>query len=125
MIISLNRSIAVAALLFAIFFYVTPAFTQGVDAKLIYKTYCTQCHGLNGSGKGINTQSMSVQPRDHTDPKGMSAISDAQLKKAIAKGGLSVSKSVLMPPWGATFNNEELDSLVSYLRELCKCSERD
>jgi cytochrome c oxidase cbb3-type subunit 3 len=123
--ISFSRFIAGTALLSATIFFTTPVFAQGVDAKLIYRTYCTQCHGLGGGGKGVNTQSMSVQPRDHTDPKGMSAISDAQLKKAIAKGGLSVSKSVLMPPWGATLNDEELDALVSYLRDLCKCSEKN
>ncbi len=119
----INRSVAGALLFSAAFIFLTSLSAYGVDAKLIYRTYCTQCHGLDGSGKGVNTESMSVQPRDHTDPKGMSAISDAQLRKAIAKGGLSVSKSVLMPPWGATFNDEELDALVSYLRELCKCSE--
>ncbi len=123
--ISFKRLIAGAALLSAIFSFAGPLSAQDIDAKLIYHTYCTQCHGLDGSGKGINTASMSVQPRDHTDPKGMSAISDAQLKKAIAKGGLSVSKSVLMPPWGETLTDEELDSLVGYLRELCKCSEKN
>jgi cytochrome c oxidase cbb3-type subunit 3 len=123
--ISLSRAIMGGTLLVTLLFSVTSLSAQEIDARLIYHTYCTQCHGLDGSGKGVNTQSMSVQPRDHTDPKGMSAISDAQLKKAIAKGGLSVSKSVLMPPWGATLNDEELDALVSYLRELCKCSERN
>ena len=88
-----------------------------------YRTYCIQCHGASGSGGGVNTESMSVQPRDHTDAKGMSGLSDAKLKKAIAEGGLSVSKSVLMPPWRATFNDKELDALVKYLRKLCKCSE--
>jgi cytochrome c oxidase cbb3-type subunit 3 len=115
----------VVVLLPALIFLFAPQYGHAVDAKLIYGTYCSQCHGINGSGKGINTQSMSVQPRDHTDPKGMSAISDAQLKKAIAKGGLSVSKSVLMPPWRATLSDEELDALVTYLRELCKCSEKN
>ena len=120
-----NKFVVGAFLLSAALFVLSPISAYGVDAPLIYRTYCSQCHGLKGGGKGVNAESMNVQPRDHTDPKGMNAISDAQLRKAIAKGGLSVSKSVLMPPWRATFNDEELDALVKYLRDLCKCSEKN
>lgn len=94
---------------------------EGASARENYRTYCTQCHGTAGTGGGINTDSMSVQPRDHTDAKGMGALDDAGLKKAISEGGLSVAKSVLMPPWRSTLTEAEIDDLVSYLRELCKC----
>jgi cytochrome c oxidase cbb3-type subunit 3 len=86
-----------------------------------YKTYCVQCHGIQGNGKGINIRDMSVTPRDHTDVKSMSSRSDDELFKVIKEGGLSVSKSVLMPPWGATFTDEEIKDLVQHLRTLCKC----
>ena len=88
----------------------------------IYRTYCTQCHGSQGNGKGINTRDMSVQPRDHTDAKAMSARSDQDLTKVIKEGGLAINKSVLMPPWGSVFSDEEVADLVQYLRTLCKCS---
>ena len=89
----------------------------------IYKTYCTQCHGSQGNGKGINIRDMSVQPRDHTDAKAMSARSDQDLAKVIKEGGLAINKSVLMPPWGAVLSDEEVSDLVQYLRRtLCKCS---
>ncbi|MBE9528702.1 MAG: cytochrome c [Proteobacteria bacterium] len=100
----------------------TPGAATGATAKDNYRTYCAQCHGVNGAGGGVNTESMNVQPRDHTDAEGMSAISDAQLRKAISEGGLAVSKSVLMPPWRSTFSDKELDALVEHLRVLCKCS---
>ena len=87
-----------------------------------YKTYCTQCHGSQGNGGGINTRDMSVQPRDHTDAKAMSARSDQDLAKVIKEGGIAINKSVLMPPWGGVFSDEEIDDLVHYLRTLCKCS---
>lgn len=87
-----------------------------------YRTYCTQCHGSQGNGKGINIRDMSVQPRDHTDTKAMAARSDQDLTKVIKEGGLSINKSVLMPPWGDVFSDEEVADLVQYLRKLCKCS---
>jgi len=87
-----------------------------------YRTYCTQCHGLDGNGQGINKRDMSVQPRDHTDAKAMSGRSDETIFKVIKEGGPSIDKSVLMPPWGDTFSDEEIHELVAHLRKLCKCS---
>jgi cytochrome c oxidase cbb3-type subunit 3 len=86
-----------------------------------YKAYCMQCHGMEGSGKGLNIRDMAVQPRDHTDAKAMSGRSDEMLFKVIKEGGSSISKSVLMPPWAGTFSDEEIKDLVGYLRTLCKC----
>ena len=87
-----------------------------------YRTYCTQCHGSQGDGKGINIRDMSVQPRDHTDSKAMATRSDQDLAKVIKEGGLAINKSVLMPPWGGVLSDEEVADLVQYLRKLCKCS---
>ncbi len=90
-------------------------------AKDNYRTYCVQCHGLEGNGKGINVADMSTQPRDHTDAKEMSARTDQELFKVIRDGGQSISKSVLMPPWSSILTNEEVNDLVKYMHELCKC----
>ncbi len=86
-----------------------------------YQTYCVQCHGMQGNGKGINVADMSTQPRDHTDAKEMSARTDEELFKVIKEGGQSINKSVLMPPWGDTLSDEEIHGLVGYLHQLCKC----
>ncbi len=87
----------------------------------LYKTYCWQCHGMKGTGNGINVRDMSVQPRDHTDTKEMSSRTDDELFKAIKEGGQAISKSVLMPPWGGNLSDDEIHALVNYLRALCQC----
>jgi len=92
------------------------------SGEVLYKTYCSQCHGMRGNGMGVNVRDMSVQPRDHTDAVAMSSRSDADLHKAIKEGGQAINKSVLMPPWGQVLNDDEIDRLVKYLRVLCKCS---
>lgn len=89
----------------------------------IYKTYCWQCHGMSGNGMGVNIPDMSVQPRDHTDSKEMSARSDEEIFKAIKEGGRSIGKSLLMPAWGGVLSDEEIKGLVQYLRQLCKCKQ--
>ncbi len=101
----------------------SPAWAGDADkGEMIYEAYCTQCHGMDGSGGGINVADMSVQPRDHTDPGEMSARTDAELAKAIKHGGSAVDKSVLMPAWDKNLSDEQVDHLVAYLRRLC-CQE--
>jgi len=98
-----------------------PASSQAETASDNYKTYCFQCHGMQGNGMGADIQDMSVQPRDHTDAKSMGGRTDAELFKVIKEGGLAINKSALMPPWGDTFTDNEINDLVKYLRKLCKC----
>ncbi len=109
-----------------IFIYCTLPFFSVADAsaetaKDNYKTYCVQCHGLEGKGNGINVPDMSTQPRNHTDAKEMSARTDQELFKVIKEGGQAIKKSVLMPPWGSTLSDGEINDLVKYLHHLCKC----
>ncbi|HEX6997464.1 MAG TPA: cytochrome c [Gammaproteobacteria bacterium] len=89
------------------------------QGEALYKVYCTQCHGLEGNGRGVNTPDMAVQPRNHTDRGEMSARTDEDLFKAIQGGGKAVNKSVLMPAWGGNLDEAEIRDLVAYLRELC------
>lgn len=103
-------------------------FGEVIDAKERaednYRTYCWQCHGMAGDGRGINVRDMAVQPRDHTDAKRMRSLSDSDIFKAIKDGGEVVQKSALMPPWGDTLTDEEIRDLVQYLRSLCRCQYR-
>lgn len=99
-----------------------PAIASAADAEHgaeLYRTYCTQCHGSNGDGKGINTPHLSVQPRNHTDYDEMSARTDEDLIKAIKEGGQAVNKSILMPNWDGNLSDSEVLDLVAYLRKIC------
>lgn len=112
----------VAKYLFPLFLMPIAGQAMAVESgEELYKTYCWQCHGMTGTGNGINVRDMSVQPRNHTDAKEMSARSDEELFKAIKHGGQSINKSVLMPPWDGVLSDDEIHSLVRYLRELCQC----
>lgn len=95
------------------------AYAEANHGKQLYEVYCTQCHGVNADGKGMNASHMSVQPRDHTDEKEMSARTDEELFKVIKHGGKSINKSVLMPIWGGNLNDDDIHALVAHLRALC------
>lgn len=99
------------------------AYAQEKDTgSQLYSMYCTQCHGVNGNGKGVNSAKMSVQPRSHIERDEMMARSDQELFKVIEQGGKSIDKSNLMPAWGDNLSDEEITALVAHLRNLC-CKE--
>jgi cytochrome c oxidase cbb3-type subunit 3 len=86
--------------------------------ETIYQIFCSQCHGVTGNGKGINSATMFVSPRNHTSSQEMGALTDDRLYAVIRYGGPAVGKSVLMPSWGATLKDADIRLLVGYLREL-------
>lgn len=86
----------------------------------LYKQYCMPCHGPEGKGNGPAAAMLPVKPADHTNAAVMSKISDADLFKAIKEGGPAVGKSVAMPPWGGSLEDEQIRALVAYVRSLAK-----
>lgn len=113
-----TQYIFISALIFLT--YVAAADAAGV--KDIYRFYCAQCHGLEGTGDGINNrEEMPVTPRDHTSPEEMGKLTDEEIISVIKEGGVATSKSTLMPPFMKTLTEDEITGLKDYLRELCKC----
>ena len=78
---------------------------------------------MQRNGKGVNTAALSVQPRDHSDTKGMSSIPLEELTKAIREGGAAVNKSALMPPWSSVLSDAQITDMVAYLRHVCRCDD--
>ena len=86
--------------------------------RMLYLTFCSQCHGIEGNGKGLNAKSMSVAPRNHTSSDEMAGLTDERLFAAIKFGGAAVGKSSLMPSWATLLTDAEIDNLVGYLHKL-------
>ena len=78
--------------------------------------------GLRGYGYGpTSATDYAPDRRAVTERAEMEKLSDADIKNVRLDGGTSASKSELMPPWSKTLTEEEVDTLVSYIRKLCKC----
>lgn len=88
--------------------------------RKLYAYYCTHCHGEKGQGNGYNAVNLDPKPRDHTDSGEpyMAGRTNEELFEAVNKGGAGISKSPFMPPFGGVFSEEEIWSLVSYLRTI-------
>ncbi len=118
----MTRSILVAAVVFSFGLLLGGGSAYGADAEQLFKFYCAQCHGLEGKGDGPNvTEDFATDPRNFTEAKEMNKLTDADIKNVILDGGPAASKSELMPPWGKTLTEEDVDALVKHLRKLCNC----
>jgi len=111
---------SLAVLLMSALGYIPSAHAESAADN--YHLYCTQCHGTQKTGMGINAESLSVQPRNHSSAKDMGALTDDGIALAIKKGGVAVSKSTFMPPWGKVLTDAEIKDMVKYLRTICKCT---
>ncbi len=88
----------------------------------LYGAYCIGCHGLNGEGDGPVASRLQAEygkrPANLSDPSFQAARTDADLARAIARGGHAMAKSRLMPAWGMTLTAAEVQDLVAYVRDL-------
>jgi cytochrome c6 len=85
----------------------SPAPDRAADSAT-FRTKCAMCHGPDGSGSAVG-KSMNVP--DLRSPE-VQKLPDAQLTQIISegKGG--------MPPFKSSLSEDQIHSLVSYVRSL-------
>jgi len=86
----------------------------------IFSRYCSACHGEDGDGTGYNATNLDPTPRDLTDGDEdyMAKLSNDEIYEVLQVGGYGVDLSGGMPVWGKVFSEEELWSLVAFVRTL-------
>jgi len=85
-----------------------------------FNDICSVCHGAGGKGDGPSAAGLHPKPADFSDCKVMAADSDQTLYKIIREGGQSVGRSTVMPSWKDALSDDQIRSLVKYIRGLCK-----
>jgi mono/diheme cytochrome c family protein len=75
------------------------------DVKLFYQRTCAACHGLDGSGKGLNGQ--KLPGRVLSDVRWQGSKKDSELVKSIlnGKGG--------MPSFQSQLSEVEVETMVT------------
>lgn len=89
------------------------------DARGLYLGECARCHGRNGQGDGPDAPQLHVRPHSFMDCDWMSMMSDATLYLVIKDGGASAGFTSGMPAYGGKLDNNQIESLLQYVRSLC------
>ena len=68
-----------------------------VEAKEIFNSRCTLCHGPAGKGDGPAAAGLNPKPRNLGDPAWQQSVTDEHIEQIIKGGGVAVGKSPMMP----------------------------
>lgn len=133
------RPIAAVAILFAVGACALFEDKHVAEGRKLYGYYCAQCHGEKGQGNGYNATNLDPHPRDLTDSLEpyMSELSNEDIFKSVREGVAGAfprhdtavpvkpkseeeedGGSPLMPYWGYTLTEDQVWSLVAYVRTL-------
>jgi mono/diheme cytochrome c family protein len=83
--------------------------------KVIYKEYCSQCHGATGKGDGPAASGLEPKPAVHAN-MAFDKLPMEYLYNVVNHGGRSVGKSTSMPYWGLTIGQQGVADVIAYLK---------
>jgi len=94
------------------------------EGRRLFVSYCQLCHGPDGKGDGPLARKMEISPVDLTTT--IRSRSDTILRKIISgEGGQTITGrdrhnvvTDAMPNWTGVFSDDEITSLIAYLRYL-------
>lgn len=85
----------------------------------IFGANCAMCHGADGSGLGHSGRSLQPPPANFHEPRRMYNRSEARLYTVLREGIYGSG----MPPWGDKLSQQEIRSVVAFIRSFAYSSE--
>ena len=86
---------------------------------VIYKEYCSQCHGATGKGDGPAASGLEPKPAVHAN-MAFDKLPMEYLYNVVNHGGRAVGKSTSMPYWGLTIGQQGVADVIAYLKATFK-----
>ena len=83
------------------------------EAKKLYESYCSPCHGMKGKGDGAAAVALNPKPADHTSAE-IQNESDGSLYWKLTTGRGA------MQPYKANLTDKQRWALINYIRTLRK-----
>ena len=87
--------------------------------KVIYKEYCSQCHGATGKGDGPAASGLDPKPAIHANIP-FEKLPIDYLYNVINHGGAAMGKSPNMPYWNLTIGQQGVADVMAYLKATFK-----
>jgi mono/diheme cytochrome c family protein len=99
---------------------VVPLNYQQAQGKRVFYAQCVWCHADSTPAGPSNRSNLKPVPALMNDGSILNTESDAYLQNIIALGGSAVSKSAMMPPYGRTLTQEEIQQVIAYTRAIAQ-----
>lgn len=90
---------------------------RAADAKALWDANCVQCHGKTGAAD--TKMGKTLNAKDLTDSAVQAAFTDAKATQSI-KEGVKENGKTTMKAFGGKLTDDEIKSLVAYVRTLKK-----
>ena len=100
-------AVGVFLLVFSLGLRAGPKPDDGAD---LFKQKCSMCHGEDGKGYP------ALKTPDFTDPKVQASITDDEMTEVIKNG----KKGTAMPAFGEKLSDDQIKSLIAFIRSLGK-----
>lgn len=93
---------------------------QQAQGKRIFYTDCVWCHADATPAGPSNRSNLTPAPPLMNDGATFNSESDENLRNIIRLGGSAMGKSAMMPPYGQTLRENDIDDLVAFIRAIAQ-----
>lgn len=94
-------------------------YTQAQGKRLFY-THCVWCHADATPAGPSNRSNINPPPPLANDGAALNPMSDEMLRNTITLGGSAMGKSGMMPAWGKTLSQQDVQALIAFQRAIAQ-----
>jgi cytochrome c oxidase cbb3-type subunit 3 len=91
---------------------------EQAQGKRIFYDKCVWCHSDSTPAGPSNRTNLTPQPPSLSDGNIMNPLSQDFVRNIVLLGGSALGKSAMMPPWGNTLSEEEIQAVIAYSRRI-------
>lgn len=93
---------------------------QQAQGKRLFYEKCVWCHADATPAGPSNRMNVTPAPPLLNDGATLNTLSDQYLQNVITLGGSAMGKSAMMPPWGETLTQPEIQALIAFIRAIAQ-----
>jgi cytochrome c oxidase cbb3-type subunit 3 len=93
---------------------------QQAQGKRVFYNTCVWCHAEVTPAGPSNRSNLSPMPPLINDGATLNQIGDEYLQNIITLGGSAMGKSSMMPPWGQTLSQDDIQAVITYIRAVAE-----
>jgi cytochrome c5 len=93
---------------------------QQAQGKRVFYTNCVWCHADTTPAGPSNRSNVTPTPPLFNDGATMNPLSDEFMQNTITLGGSAMGKSAMMPPWGRTLSQDDIQAVIAFERAIAQ-----